>query len=136
MKRKKLIFTVLLAVAVLIGLFFYIQTPKLESGKITQLTISSLPSPPQQKTITKQEDIQKFVNYFNNLRLYPRLSINVPTGASVWVKTSGELYTHQITIIGNIVQFDHRTYQTNQDVAAELRIIYQSFNYPEMKKSD
>lgn len=136
MKRKKWILILLLAVVVFSALVFYVQPPKLDSGKITQLTISSLPSPPQQKTITKQEDIQKLVNYFNDLRLFPRLSTGVPAGTSVWVKTSGELYTHQITITGNVVQFDHRSYQTNQDVAAELRMMYQSFNYPEMGKSD
>jgi len=136
MKHKKRIVVVMLAVALAVGAFFYFQTPKLESEKTSQLTIASLPSPPQQKTITKPEDIQKFVNYFNDLSLYPRLSISVPVGASVWIKTYGELYTHQITITGSIVQFDYRTYQANHDIAAELREMYQSFDYPKTRKTD
>ncbi len=136
MNRKKPIELLLIVVAFCVLFFFYFQTPKLEPEKITRFTISALPSPPKEKTVTNKEDIQKFSDYFNSLRLYPEVAISVPAGASVWIKTTGNLYTHQITATGHIIQFDSRTYRSDYDVAAKLRQIYQSFDYPEKNKAD
>lgn len=134
MNRRRQIIIFLLIVLFCVLSFLYFQTPKLETNKITQLTISSLPSPPMQKTITRKEDIQKFVDYFNSLYLFPNLSVSVPSGTSVWVKTSGNLYTHQITVTGDIIQFDRRNYQSTKDISAELRELYRSMDYPETQK--
>lgn len=128
MKKKKVIIFMIAAILVLfcIGGFLLIQPPKLNADSIRQIEFISLPSPPKKKIITQKEDIQKIVSVFNELNLTPRIPISNPAGTSVWINTSGEQQTYQITMTASIVQINALSYRCNEDAAEKMRILYRN----------
>ena len=127
--RNKVILLIVIALCIVLGCIL-LQPPKLSANQINQIKMVSLPSPPKEKVITNNGDINKFVSTFNELHLSPRLSISTPAGTSVWIITSGN-QNLRITMTGNIVQIGIRSYWCDMDAAEKMRTLYQSYPYPE-----
>lgn len=131
-KRRIVITGAIIAVLAGILVLAFATIPKLDASRIDRLTITALPSPPQQKVLTDQKDIQKVVDAFNSLSLVPCIPIGNPAGSSVWFDTEGDRYVYHVNTVGNhTVGFGWRVYYTAQDAAEVLQAVYQEIDVPE-----
>lgn len=131
-KRRTIIFGIVLAVLVGAVILSFATVPKLDASRIDRLTITTLPSPPQQKVLTDQKNIQKVVDAFNHLSLVPYLPIGNPVGSSVWFDTEGNRYFYHVNTAGNhTIGFGWRSFYTQQDATAVLQAVYREIDVPE-----
>lgn len=131
-KRKIVITGAIIAVLVGILVLAFATVPKLDASRIDRLTITTLPSPPQQKVLTDKKDIQKVVDAFNSLSLVPCIPIGNPAGSSVWFDTEGDRYIYHVNTAGNhTVGFGWRAYYTSQNAVEVLQAVYQKLDVPE-----
>jgi hypothetical protein len=114
---------------IFIGYKYLIKRPKLDAVDLKRISITALPSPPKIKNITKEEDIKKFVTFFNSIQLSP----SIHQGSKGWkykIQINAS-ESHLIYLVGNNLEFDGVWYSTKRNVIKKMDYLYNIFNYPE-----
>lgn len=127
MKKSRLALIIgLLALILIVGLFYW-AAPIYKADQVKSLTMITLPSPPQYKTVTDQKDIEVCLDYLDSLDLAPAINF----GKGWWFMIKIDSNT-TISFIGEYVSFNGRTFKVkNPDYEDTLRALYQSMNYDE-----
>lgn len=126
MKRKLALVIGLLVVILLVGLFYW-TVPDHDADQVKSMTLITLPSPPQYKTVTEQKDIKACLDYLNSLDLAP--AVNFGKGWWFMIKTDRNT---TISFIGKYVSINGRTFKIKTSNYEEaLRTLYRSMNYEE-----
>ena len=132
---RKWIKVMLIAAAVIvltfIIIYFAIYNPQLSSGGVRQIDIITLPSPPKEKVVTRKEDINTFINYYNTTQKHPLLSFGL-SGWQMSIKVNQNNIEHRITLSGNMMNVDGRWYTVDKDVLPSLEKLYSKFEYQEL----
>lgn len=125
--KKRLALLIGLLVVILIAGLFYWTVPDYNADRVKSLTMITLPSPPQYKTITEQKDIKACLDYLTSLDLVPAINF----GKGWWFMIKIDQYT-TISFIGEYVSFNGRTFKIKDpDYEEALRTLYRSMNYEE-----
>ena len=126
MKKRLALVIGLLGVILIAGLFYW-TVPDYNADRVKSLTMITLPSPPQYKTITEQKDIKACLDYLTSLDLVPAINF----GKGWWFMIKIDQYT-TISFIGEYVSFNGRTFKIKDSNYEEaLRTLYRSMNYEE-----
>ncbi len=126
MKKRLALVIGLLGVFLIIGLFYW-TAPNYDPDQVKSLTMITLPSPPQYKTVTEQKDISTCLEYLDSLDLTPAVNF----GKGWWFMMKINQNT-TVTFIGDYVSFNGRTFKIKDpDYEETLRTLYQSMNYEE-----
>ncbi len=126
MKKRLALVIGFLGVLLMVGLFFW-TVPDYDAGQVKSLTLITLPSPPQYKTVTEQKDIKTCLDYIDSLDLVPAINF----GKGWWFMIKIDRNT-TISFIGEYVSFNGRTFKIKDPNYEEaLRNLYHSLNYEE-----
>ncbi len=126
MKKKLVLIIGVLAMILVIGIYL-LQVPKYNADQVKSMTLITLPSPPQCKTITDQKDIETCLNYIDSLSLVPAIN----TGKGWWFMIKIDQYT-TISFLDEYVSFNGKTFKIkNRDYKDSLRALYKSMIYEE-----
>lgn len=128
--RTRIFLIVAIIFVVILLLYKYvINTPRLDVKNIKEMSITALPSPPKVKNVTNKEDIEKFVIFFNSIKVNTAID-QTSKGWQIRIQTNGA-QTHTIYFMGNKLSFDGVWYSIEDRQLDEMNKLYQSFNYPE-----
>ena len=124
-----LLLAIILFVGMLLGYRYVIYKPNLDANNIKKLLITALPSPPKGKNVTSKDDIEKFVTFFNTIKLNPT-SDQSSKGWEIRILAEGAKM-NTIYFVGNKLCFNGVWYSIEDKKIDEMRKLYYSFNYQE-----
>jgi hypothetical protein len=113
--RIKLISIIAILLIIFLIIFIIFFQPKLSTNNIQFMTITSLPSPPQTKTVNNKEDIKAFVDLFNSIKLHPALDFS-----KGWIIKIDINNTKTILISQGRIVINNISYHANNEIVNKI----------------
>lgn len=101
----------------------------IDKNKVNSIYIKVLPSPPKQKVIDKEEDINKIIKEINSIKVKDK-KVGLYNGWEINILISRE-ETYDISFVGEYINIDGIQYKIEKNEREELRKLYENLNYEE-----
>ena len=123
---------VIIIVLITIGLTNKVNSKDLsviDKSKVDSICIKVLPSPPKQKIIDKEEDINKVIKEINSIKVKDK-KVDIYKGWEINISILGE-DNYDISFAGEYININGIQYKTEKNEIEELRKLYENLNYEE-----
>ena len=117
--KKKWIFCLVLCLCVVAGgaVWLFTGNTSLNTEGIEQITIRKLPEMNDVKRFNTPEEIQEFVDFWNEIPFRPVIRLDCSAGTYAFVDFHGEPYRYSIMVLNSHqIQIGIRYYQTDADL--------------------
>ncbi|WP_300384303.1 hypothetical protein, partial [Clostridium sp.] len=101
----------------------------IDKNKVESICIKVLPSPPKQKVIDKEEDINKVIKEINSIKVKDKKE-NIYKGWEINISISGE-ENYDISFIGEYMNINGMQYKIDKNEIEELKKLYENLKYEE-----
>lgn len=101
----------------------------IDNTKIESISMSAMPSPPKEKFVDRQEDIDKIVNYINSIKLKEKEQEKYK-GWEFSISIQGE-EEHSISVVGEYFEIDGIQYKIDKKELEKIRELYNNLSYKE-----
>ena len=102
----------------------------IDSSSINKLTIKSIKDNNKYKAISKREDIEKVINFINDISREKTESQSI-NDWDFLIQTSGVDSNHSIILQGNIMNIDESWFKIDSQDIEKLKDMYNDLNYKE-----
>lgn len=139
--KKKLLILLMILVIIFIFIVLLINANNskislnLDYDKITEISMTKLPTPPKTKIINGKDDIKKIVTVLNSFKIKKVKNQNINGWVySLNIKERNENYN--ITFIGNYLVIKGSWYELEDEltISSQLNNLYKDLNYIENNK--